>query len=245
METQLCPHCSSKIDTNVIICPSCNLPIEKSGSNTIYEPGYVLNRQNLKLAKIISVILSFLVVLLCLSPFINRSDFIATHFGENVFPPLILVLTVVFSLWQLVFLLRYLDNFYHPRANIFTNIRCEIIAVIIILLLGISAVVADIYNNTDLESGMLLHGSIYGYVNMQIIMSLFIAAYVLWVFVHVLTGWVLSDSKKIDFVGGLPLLGYIIIASGIIPVFLIFVPFCITDIFFRADKYSKMYGFLN
>lgn len=245
METQFCPHCNTKVDTNAIICPSCKYSIRKSEPRTIYEPGYVLIRQNFKLAKLVSVILSFLVVLLCFSPFINRSDFIITHFGENVFPPFILVLTIIFSLWQQLFLLKYLNNFYHPRSNIFTNIRCEIAAVVIILLLGISAVVADVHNNTDLESGMSLHSSIYGYGNMQIIMSLFIAAYVLWVFVHVLTGWVLSDSKKIDFVGGLPMLGYMMIASGIIPLFMIFVPFCLTDIFFRANKYSQKYGFLN
>ncbi|NDV97395.1 hypothetical protein D0T84_21205 [Dysgonomonas sp. 521] len=66
-----------------------------------------------------------------------------------------------------------------------------------------------------------------------------------WAFIHAITGWILADSREIDFVGGLPALGYFMLASAIIPVFIIFVPFCVSNIFFKADSYSKKYGFIE
>lgn len=245
MKTQLCPHCGSEVITSISKCTICGKPIPDVVAKTVYEPGYALVKQNLKLAKLMSVILSLLMIVLYASPFINRTEFVTKYFGENVFPFLILALVVLLSLWQILFVYTYLLNFYHRFANIFTNIRWEIIAIIIIVLLVVSAIVADTLNASGLQNGEFVYKDMSTYLNIQIILSLFIAAYVFWAFVHAITGWILADSREVDFVGGLPALGYFMLASAIIPAFIIFVPFCISNIFFKANRYSEKYGFIS
>lgn len=237
-----CPYCNKEIDIDSEKCPSCQHSFS-STKKRIYEPGYALVRQDFRLIKIVSMLLAVLMVLLCLYPFLNRNVYILQSFDEGTIPLFMMSLIVILSLWQITFVSKYLLNFYHPFSTIFTNIRWEMVVIIFILLLGIATVIVDTLNNSDLQSGM--YKDMIGHRNMQIITSLFIAAYVFWVFVHALTGWTLADSHKIDFVGGLPSLGYILLASAIIPLFIIFVPMFVANLFFKASRYSIKYGFLT
>lgn len=243
-ELSYCPYCNQKIEIGSEKCPYCQR-IFTSMKKRVYEPGYALIRQDFGLIKIVSVTLTFLMVLLCSYPFLNRNVYILQSFDEGTIPLFVITLIIILSLWQISFVSKYLLNFYHPFSKIFTNIRWEMVAIIFFLLLGISTIIVDTLNNSELQSGMLMYKDMIGHQNMQIITSLFIATYVFWVFVHAITGWTLADSRKLDFVGGLPYLGYILLASAIIPLFIVFVPMFVTNIFFKAGEYSKKYGFLT
>jgi len=210
-----------------------------------YEFGYPLRYQNMKEAKIASFILVVLTVFMYLSPFIYR--FLASDgiISAETFTIFIFTLVSIFSLYQIWFVSKYLYNFYHPRSNIFINLRWLMIAVAIISLLILAGIIIDRYNTSDLESGMLKYSSITEYGNIQVIISLLLATYVLWAFTQALTGWMLIDSRDVDYVGGLPTLGYALFISAIIPVFIILVPLCTSNLIIKTNKYAEKYGFLN
>ncbi|NDV96036.1 hypothetical protein D0T84_14100 [Dysgonomonas sp. 521] len=173
MKTQLCSHSKSEIKNGIHECTICGEHISYMDTSTIYKPGYALVNQNLKFAKIISVILSFLIILLFVSPFINRSEFAAKYFGENAFPLFILTLVVLLSLWQIMYVYTYLLNFYHRFANIFTNIRWEVAAIVIIALLAVLAIIIETINASGLQSGMPVYEYLSGHLIIQAILSVF------------------------------------------------------------------------
>lgn len=209
-----------------------------------YEYGYPLRYQNMKESKMVSVILIVLVFLLYVSPFIYRNSSLNQIFSTETFTLFIFTLVIVLSLYQMRFIYKYLYNFYHPRSNIFMNLKWLIVAVVIIALLLLAGMILDQYNTTRQESSISL-SDIYRQGDMQVIISLLLATYVLWVFTQVLSGWMLIDTRDVDFVGGLPILGYALFISAIIPLFIILVPLCSYNLISKAKGYSERHGFLN
>lgn len=194
-----------------------------------YEVGYALEKQDFRLARVVSITLSVLLVLLYMSPIAINNGLI--HLSSNatslyLFSGLI-VATLILAIWQMILLTKYLRNFYHPLANIFTDIKGVAVTVIILAML--------IFVSVTVHMSMLMQNGI---------MSFFIAFYVLWAFMQIMAGWILIDSKEVDFVGGLSSLGYALLISGIIPLLIIFVPLVVSSVFINASKYSKKYGFL-
>lgn len=210
-----------------------------------YEFGYPLRYQNLKEAKLASYLLIFLVACTYLSPLLYRSIFLKEKINVETFIIFIFTLVSIFSLYQIWVIYKYLHNFYHPRSNIFINLRWNMVAVAIISLLILAGIIVDSYNNTDLQSGMPMHANITEYGNIQVIITMLLATYVLWAFTQALTGCMLIDSRDVDYVGGMPTLCYALFVSAIIPLFIIAVPICTMNLITKAKKYSEKYGYLN
>lgn len=133
-------------------------------------------------------------------------------------------MTFVLSLyiWVLSYFYKYLLNFYHPLDNIFFNIQwyiLSIVAVPILITIG-----ASFQLSKDIEGLFSL---------------LFIGLYVLWAFMQILIGWSLIKIEKYDYIGGLAILGYAMLAAGILPFFFFLIPIFLSNIFIKTTKYQK------
>lgn len=194
------------------------------------EPRYALEKQNFKQAKIVSAILSFMLIILYLLPIPINNEMVKLNSGTTFLYLLsgLIVGTIALAIWQVCLLLKYLRNFYHPLSNIFTDIKGAMIAML--LLMALILVSVSTHMSLMMQNGM---------------MSIFIAFYVLWAFMQIMAGWILIDSYEEDFVGGLSTLGYALLVSGIIPLLIIFVPLLVSNVFINASRYSNKYGFLD
>lgn len=217
---EYCPNCGSAIAFDANICVKCGWrPYHGIQQGTISY--FSLGEQNLKNARIISIVTSCLIIILCSCPLWFHNESITENTAVSIlFTNIFLVILSI--IWLTTQLYKYLHNFYHPQDNIFFNIRWEITSIILLCLFFICRSLFNI--SPTLESGLLL---------------LSIGLYVLWVFMQILIGWSLIKADRYDYVGGLSALGYAILASGIALPLIVFTPFFYTNLFMKAYKYNK------
>jgi len=215
-----CPNCNSSFIFDANMCVKCGWRPYHSllDGKTGFFP---LDKQNFKLAIIISSISSCLFLILYLSPLLYRKESVS----ENVMilgVAINITLVLIFLIWQTRLIYKYLHNFYHPLDNIFLNLRWSIASVMLLsLLVGCGLMFEPMQG---VEGGLLFF---------------LIGLYVLWAFMQILIGWSLIKADHYDYVGGTSALGYAIFASGIIPVFLIFTSIFSLNLFIKAYKYDK------
>lgn len=215
-----CPNCGSIIAFDANMCVKCGWrPYHRVQQGEMKY--YPLIQQNFKDAGLTSTLLLCLMIVLCTFPLWLHSESI----NEDTAILILLIdifLIIVLIILQTIQLYRYLHNFYHPLDNIFYNIKWEIVSVII---LSVLFVCGFLFKPSQTLEGVLLLISI--------------GFYVLWAFMQLLIGWSLIKADQYDYVGGLSALGYGILASGIVPVFIVFTPFFFGNLFFKAYKYNK------
>lgn len=213
-----CPNCNSSIATDSNICTKCGWrPYHGvlDGETNVYP----IAEQNFKYISITSVFLAAISIVFCFFPlWINKAEP-----SEQAISSLFLgfsTLIILLYAWLLTHLYTYLKNFYHPLDNIFSNIKWNIASILsipIFIALG-----SYFHFASDVEGIFLL---------------LFICIYVLWAFMQILIGWSLIKAEKYDYVGGLSVLGYAMLASGILPLLFFFIPIFFSNIFIKATKY--------
>lgn len=216
-----CPNCSHDIGSEINICEHCGWRPYHSllKKNAICYPIF---RMNYKFAGINSVILFFLMAILYTYPLWGQKDWFSEGTKILLLETLVLLVIILFLL-QIHFLYKYLLNFYHPLDNIFKNIRWVIFSVVLLSILVIIAVSFQYSRTID---GLFMFAAI--------------GLYVLWAFMLILIGWSLIKADSYDYVGGISVLGYSLLASGILPVLIILVPLSAVNLFFKAQKYSKL-----
>lgn len=217
---EYCPNCGSQINFDANICVKCGWrPYHGVRQGNIKY--YPLFEQNFKKACIISAILSGLMIALCFFPLWFRKESISENTAMLILY-LNIALIIPLLIWQMTQLYKYLHNFYHPLDNIFFNIRWYIASIILLSILVVFGLA--IKPLSGIEGGLLL---------------LFIGLYVLWAFMQILIGVSLIKADQYDYVGGLSALGYGILASGVAPLFILFIPFFFGNLFLKAYKYNK------
>lgn len=215
-----CPNCHSSIASDSNICTKCGW---RPYHGVIQGIGrfYSISEQNFKFISIISILLTVVSICFCFLPlWINEKNP-----SENTISSVFLGgMTLIISLyiWALSYLYKYLLNFYHPLDNIFFNIQWYILSIVsipVLIIIGASFPLSQ-----DIEGVFTL---------------LFIGFYVLWAFMQILIGWSLIKAEKYDYIGGLAILGYIMLAAGILPLFFFLIPIFLSNIFVKATKYQK------
>lgn len=213
-----CPNCNSPIIEDSNICIKCGWR-PYHGVIEGNKNAFSLAGQNFKAISIISVLLSVVSIGFCFLPlWIN----IKSPSAEAISTTIIFFSTTILLLyvWVLINFYKYLNNFYHPLDNIFSNLRWYIVSMISVPIL--------ISIGTSFQLGRDLDG---------LFTFLLIGLYVLWAFMQILIGSSLIKAEKYDYIGGLSILGYIMLASGIIPLFFFLIPIFFSNIFIKAGKY--------
>lgn len=214
-----CPNCLSTIANDSNICTKCGWRPYHGvlQGNDNYYPIY---EQNFRFISVTSIILTVICICFYLLPlWINYENPSKDLISSVCLGSITLIMSLY--VWSLNYLYKYLFNFYHPRDNIFFNIQwyvLSIIAVPILIIIGVSFQLS---------------------LNMEGLFSLlFIGIYVLWAFMQILIGWSLIKAEKYDYIGGLSILGYAMLATGIIPLFFFLIPIFLSNIFIKAKKYQ-------
>ncbi|MDR2954640.1 MAG: zinc ribbon domain-containing protein [Prevotella sp.] len=216
-----CPNCNAEILSDANICVKCGWRPYHSKLQKVGESYHPLREQKFKYAFITSVLLTLFMIVLSISPIAIRHEWISEKTAMAVIAVCIVFCYILF-IAGLSFLFKYLQNFYHPLDNIFHNLKWGTLCIIILPLFILGGAYLEIPK------------SAYGLLSL-----FFISGYVLWVFMSLLIGWSLIQVEKYDYIGGLSPLGYSLLASAIIPLFLFFVPICLSNIFYKANRYIK------
>lgn len=215
-----CQNCHSVIAFDANMCVKCGWrPYHGVQRGKMkYHP---LINQNFRNAGLISILLSGLMIALCFFPFWLHSELLTETSALSIlFLDIFLIILLI--TWQTTQLYKYLHNFYHPLDNIFMNLRWVITCILLLSAIFVSGFAFKPPH--ALEGGLLL---------------LSIGLYVLWAFMQILIGWSLIKADQYDYVGGLSVVGYGMLATGIVPPLIVFTPFFFGNLFFKAYKYNK------
>ncbi|MBF0647517.1 zinc-ribbon domain-containing protein [Dysgonomonas sp. GY75] len=240
MAIKKCSNCGAILKEEAVRCRYCGEEFSNSSSadtkgvnrsdtrDVIYEEfgdsKPKLLRQNFTMAKIVSIALFFFIISFFVLVGILK-DLKGSDSSVIIFLPIIAI--AGFSTWILFILRQYLDNF-QQYNNLQTNLKW--LGISISGIFGLFIVYLPLAYYIDKLS---LGG---------IAALLYIGAVVLIIILNILSGWRLARFDG-DYVGGINLLGYAMLAMTIFPIVLPVLPLLLFYIFYKAANYAHWYGF--
>lgn len=232
---QQCPYCKAEIQNTDDRCRFCgNWLNESAKMNRRVVPAQPvevkpltldefmpdrLEKQDYKLGLIISTLLIPLIIASIIVLLTVSDTNLLENTGYLLFVLISLSATMGLAIFQMMLLIRYLNNFYFMET---AQLAIKGVISAVILLFICTLYIA--FTETDSTAFIYIP-----------IIIMFVS--------QLIVGWQLARSKDSDFVGGLSSLGVVIFISAFIFPVSFLIPVMACNIFNNAKNYAEKYGF--